>query len=103
MSTPPCLAWNRSPLVSCVASQEKADRPGLHGDIFFERHGDSPATCRAVKIVMAPEDGLDVMRRPHNVVREVRVLRAAAHPNVSPGAGKRFASSAKLMLDHSPA
>lgn len=56
---------------------------GLHADIFFEPSGDKPASCHAVKIVTAPEDGVDASRRPHNVIREVRILRRATHPNVS--------------------
>ncbi|EJT46111.1 cdc2 [Trichosporon asahii var. asahii CBS 2479] len=53
-------------------------------DIFFEPSGDTPASCHAVKIVTAPKDGVDASRRPHNVIREVRILRRATHPNIIP-------------------
>lgn len=40
-------------------------------------------TARRVrKLVCAPKSGIDVARRPHDVVREVRVLERARHVNV---------------------
>lgn len=42
------------------------------------------STVKVLKIVEADDHGINKLRRPHNVFKEVQLLNSLHHPNVSP-------------------
>ena len=60
----------------------------MYADIFLREDdylkiSDAQASLSVIKVVCAPEDGVDENRLPHNIILELKILQRCNHPNVS--------------------